>query len=40
MYTNIITCVRACDDESDVFSIKIRLQEDKEVDQDWHERKQ
>jgi Reverse transcriptase (RNA-dependent DNA polymerase) len=25
MYTNIVTCVRACDDESDVFFIKIRL---------------
>jgi Reverse transcriptase (RNA-dependent DNA polymerase) len=25
MYTNIVTCVRACDGESDTFSIKIRL---------------
>jgi Reverse transcriptase (RNA-dependent DNA polymerase) len=25
MYTNIMTCVRACDNESDAFSIKIRL---------------
>jgi Reverse transcriptase (RNA-dependent DNA polymerase) len=25
MYTNIVTCVRACDDESDAFSIKIGL---------------
>jgi hypothetical protein len=25
MYTNVVTCVRACDDESDVFSIKIKL---------------
>jgi hypothetical protein len=25
MYTNVVTCVRACDDESDVFSIKIEL---------------
>jgi hypothetical protein len=25
MYTNILTYVRACDDESDVFSIKIWL---------------
>jgi Reverse transcriptase (RNA-dependent DNA polymerase) len=25
MYTNIVTCVRACDGESDIFSIKIRL---------------
>jgi Reverse transcriptase (RNA-dependent DNA polymerase) len=23
MYTNIVTCVRACDGESDIFSIKI-----------------
>jgi Reverse transcriptase (RNA-dependent DNA polymerase) len=25
MYTNVVTCVRACDDESDTFSIKIGL---------------
>jgi Reverse transcriptase (RNA-dependent DNA polymerase) len=25
MYTNAVTCVRACDDESDTFSIKIGL---------------
>jgi Reverse transcriptase (RNA-dependent DNA polymerase) len=25
MYTNVVTCVRACDGESDIFSIKIRL---------------
>jgi Reverse transcriptase (RNA-dependent DNA polymerase) len=25
MYTNVVTCVRACDDESDIFSIKIGL---------------
>jgi Reverse transcriptase (RNA-dependent DNA polymerase) len=25
MYTNIVTCVRACDDESDTFPIKIGL---------------
>jgi Reverse transcriptase (RNA-dependent DNA polymerase) len=25
MYTNIVTCVRACNDESDKFSIKIGL---------------
>jgi Reverse transcriptase (RNA-dependent DNA polymerase) len=25
MYTNIVTCVRICDGESDVFSIKIGL---------------
>jgi Reverse transcriptase (RNA-dependent DNA polymerase) len=25
MYTNVVTCVRACDDESDTFLIKIRL---------------
>jgi hypothetical protein len=25
MYTNIVTCVRACDDKSDAFSIKIGL---------------
>jgi Reverse transcriptase (RNA-dependent DNA polymerase) len=25
MYTNIMTCVRACDGESDIFSIKIGL---------------
>jgi Reverse transcriptase (RNA-dependent DNA polymerase) len=25
MYTNIVTCVRACDGESDTFSIKIGL---------------
>jgi hypothetical protein len=25
MYTNIVTCVRVCDGESDVFSIKILL---------------
>jgi Reverse transcriptase (RNA-dependent DNA polymerase) len=25
MYTNIVTCVRACDGESDVFPIKIEL---------------
>jgi Reverse transcriptase (RNA-dependent DNA polymerase) len=25
MYTNIVTCVRACDSESDIFSIKIGL---------------
>jgi Reverse transcriptase (RNA-dependent DNA polymerase) len=25
MYTNILTCVRICDGESDVFSIKIGL---------------
>jgi hypothetical protein len=23
MYTNVVTCVRACDGESDAFSIKI-----------------
>jgi hypothetical protein len=25
MYTNIMNCVRACDDESNIFSIKIEL---------------
>jgi Reverse transcriptase (RNA-dependent DNA polymerase) len=25
MYTNVVTCVRACDDESDTFHIKIGL---------------
>jgi polyferredoxin len=25
MYINIMTCVRACDDKSDIFSIKIEL---------------
>jgi hypothetical protein len=25
MYTNIVTCIRTCDDESDAFSIKIGL---------------
>jgi hypothetical protein len=25
MYTNIVTCVRACDGESDIFPIKIKL---------------
>jgi Reverse transcriptase (RNA-dependent DNA polymerase) len=25
MYTNVVTCVKACDDESDTFSIKIGL---------------
>jgi Reverse transcriptase (RNA-dependent DNA polymerase) len=25
MYTNVVTCVRACDGESDTFSIKIEL---------------
>jgi transcription initiation factor TFIID subunit TAF12 len=25
MYTNVVTCVRAYDSESDTFSIKIRL---------------
>jgi Reverse transcriptase (RNA-dependent DNA polymerase) len=25
MYTNIVTCVRVCDDESDIFPIKIGL---------------
>jgi Reverse transcriptase (RNA-dependent DNA polymerase) len=25
MYTNILTCVRACDGESDIFPIKIEL---------------
>jgi hypothetical protein len=25
MYINIVTCVRICDGESDVFSIKIKL---------------
>ena len=25
MYTNAVTCVRACDSESDIFSIKIEL---------------
>jgi hypothetical protein len=25
MYTNVVTCVRACNSESDTFSIKIRL---------------
>jgi Reverse transcriptase (RNA-dependent DNA polymerase) len=25
MYTNVVTCVRACDGESDTFLIKIRL---------------
>jgi hypothetical protein len=25
MYTNIMTCVRTCDDESDTFAIKIGL---------------
>jgi Reverse transcriptase (RNA-dependent DNA polymerase) len=25
MYTNIVTCVRVCDGESDIFSIKIGL---------------
>jgi hypothetical protein len=25
MYTNVVTCVRACDSESNAFSIKIRL---------------
>jgi Reverse transcriptase (RNA-dependent DNA polymerase) len=25
MYTNVVTCVRACDSESDTFSIKIGL---------------
>jgi Reverse transcriptase (RNA-dependent DNA polymerase) len=25
MYTNVVTCVRACDGESDIFSIKIGL---------------
>jgi hypothetical protein len=25
MYTNIITYTRVCDDESEIFSIKIRL---------------
>jgi hypothetical protein len=25
MYTNVVTCVRACDDESDTFPIKIGL---------------
>jgi Reverse transcriptase (RNA-dependent DNA polymerase) len=25
MYTNVVTCIRACDDKSDTFSIKIGL---------------
>jgi Reverse transcriptase (RNA-dependent DNA polymerase) len=25
MYTNVVTCIKICDSESDVFSIKIRL---------------
>jgi Reverse transcriptase (RNA-dependent DNA polymerase) len=25
MYTNVVTCVKACDGESDIFSIKIGL---------------
>jgi hypothetical protein len=25
IYTNIVTCVRVCDSESDIFSIKIGL---------------
>jgi Reverse transcriptase (RNA-dependent DNA polymerase) len=25
MYTNVVTCVRACDGESDTFTIKIKL---------------
>jgi hypothetical protein len=25
MYTNVVTCVRACDGESDAFPIKIEL---------------
>jgi hypothetical protein len=25
MYTNIVTCVKSCDGESDIFSIKIGL---------------
>jgi hypothetical protein len=25
MYTNVMTCIRTCDDESDAFSIKIGL---------------
>jgi Reverse transcriptase (RNA-dependent DNA polymerase) len=28
MYTNVITCVRACDSESDIFPIKIRLHQE------------
>jgi hypothetical protein len=28
MYTNVVTCVRACDSESDVFSIKIELHQE------------
>jgi Reverse transcriptase (RNA-dependent DNA polymerase) len=28
MYTNIVTCVRACDGESDIFSIKIGLHQE------------
>jgi Reverse transcriptase (RNA-dependent DNA polymerase) len=27
MYTNVVTYIRTCDDESDVFPIKIRLQQ-------------
>jgi hypothetical protein len=28
MYTNIVICVRACNDESDTFPIKIRLHQE------------
>jgi Reverse transcriptase (RNA-dependent DNA polymerase) len=28
MYTNVMTCVRACDGESDTFPIKIRLHQE------------
>jgi hypothetical protein len=28
MYTNVVICVRACDGESDTFSIKIRLHQE------------